>query len=324
MISGIGHLFIYLQNESAHPHHIKENLPYSKFLRIRSICSKLDDYDKYGADFASFFTRRGYPSQVIKSAQQKARAFIRDQLLNPVVKTQVEDNLQNKMVAITQFHPTDSSFKDTIRKNWHLLGSPGTRVVHQTEIIYGIRHPKNLKDHLVRAQESLSKPTLWGLQQAPELCRQTRVSSADTAVIDRSGTIRSKFDRRKFRTRKKVCCKSNNLIYAIECTPEGLAWPVNRPLQKYHKGTDGLPSWSSFFQNEWPHRLTGCETVSLSFVKFLLMMGTDNTMNKQRGSGNTASTAITPSEWTEMTICQVETWCSPSLIKSFYHCHPNN
>ena len=61
----------------------------------------------------------------------------------------------------------DSSFKDTIRKNWHLLGSPGTRVVHQIQIIYSNRRPKNLKDHLVRAQVSLPKPTLWGLQQAP-------------------------------------------------------------------------------------------------------------------------------------------------------------
>ena len=77
--------------------------------------------------------------------------------------------MQNKVVAVTQFHPKDSSFKDTIQQNWHLVSFPGTRVIHQTEIIYGNRSPKNLKDYLVRAQVILPKPTLMGLKQAPEL-----------------------------------------------------------------------------------------------------------------------------------------------------------
>ena len=36
--------------------------------------------------------------------------------------------------------------------------------------------------------------------------------------VDTSSTIRGNFDRRTFRTLQNVTCKSNNLIYALECT----------------------------------------------------------------------------------------------------------
>ena len=205
------------------------------------------------------------------------RAIPRDLLLNPEAKQLVEEIKQNKVVVITQFHPTDSSFKDTIHKNWHLLGSPGTRVIHQTEIIYGNRCPKNLKDHLVRAQVLLPKPSLWVLKQAPELHGQTQVKRCPDSftcryckLIDRSGTIRSKFDRHKFWTRRKVCCKSNNVIYAIEFTRCGMHYVGetkrdwrDRLTDHFRNITreDGFPTWPPFLQNEWPHRLTGCETV---------------------------------------------------------------
>ena len=50
----------YMRYESAHQHHIRETLPYSEFLRICHICSKLEDYDTFSTDFPSFFARRGY------------------------------------------------------------------------------------------------------------------------------------------------------------------------------------------------------------------------------------------------------------------------
>ena len=65
---------------------------------------------------------------------------------------------------------------------------------------------------------------MMGLRQAPELRGKPRIKRCPDLFkcryckrIDTSGIIRSKFDRSKHRTRQRVCCKSNNLIYAIEC-----------------------------------------------------------------------------------------------------------
>ena len=143
-------------------------------------------------------------------------------LLHPPPKNKNDDD---SIKAITQFHPTDRSFKDAIKKNWDLLGTPGTRVIHQSQVTFGHRRPKNLRDHLVSAQVAMpQQPTMFGLRQAPELHgRRPAKRCPDIFTcryckhIDTNGTIKSKYDNRSFRTRTQVCCKSNNLIYAIKC-----------------------------------------------------------------------------------------------------------
>ena len=84
---------------------------------------------------------------------------------------QKNKNGDDSIKAITQFHlATDRSFKDTIKKNWDILGTPGTRVVHQAQVTFVNRCPKNLTDHLVTAQVAMpQQPTMFGLRQAPEL-----------------------------------------------------------------------------------------------------------------------------------------------------------
>ena len=220
----------YMRFESSHPHHIKTNLPFSEFLRIRRNCSRDVDYNRHSLLFTEFFTRRGYPLDLVSEARERARDIPRSDLFKPNPKKVGKDQNDGTVKAISTFHPTDRFFREAIEKNWELLGSPGTRVVHQTEVIFSKRRPKNLKDHLVRAEVKLPEPTMMGLRQAPELRGQTpRVKRCPDIfkcryckLIDKSGKIVSKYSKRAFRTRERVCCKSNNLIYAIECTLCGM------------------------------------------------------------------------------------------------------
>ena len=65
---------------------------------------------------------------------------------------------------------------------------------------------------------------MFGLRQAPELhgrrhikrCKD-RFTCDYCKLIDTNGDIQCRYNKRKFRTRRQVCCRSNNLIYAIEC-----------------------------------------------------------------------------------------------------------
>ena len=100
----------YMRHESSHPHHIKQNLPYSEFLRLRRNCSRDSDFELRCDQFTKFFTRRGYPMTPIILARAKARDVTRESLLNPTPKNKTKNDT---VKAITQFHPTDRVFKDT-------------------------------------------------------------------------------------------------------------------------------------------------------------------------------------------------------------------
>ena len=140
----------YLHYTSVHPKACRTSIPYSQFLRIRRICTTLEDYDKHAKDFACFFLDRGYPSQTITEAMIRARRQERQSLLIPNKKRDSRDN--DTVILVTTYHPTEKTLVNTTRKNWNMLGkSPNTDHLFQKRLLIGYRRPKNLKDLLVRS-----------------------------------------------------------------------------------------------------------------------------------------------------------------------------
>ena len=71
----------YLLYKSAHPKNCKDSIPYSQFLRIRRICTKITDYDKHVIEYCTHFQRRGYPNTLLETAALAARRVQRNTLL---------------------------------------------------------------------------------------------------------------------------------------------------------------------------------------------------------------------------------------------------
>ena len=140
----------YLVYKSSHPQRCKDSIPYSQFLRIRRICSDIQDFDIHVVTFATYFLQRGYPLDLIKEAALKARETNRLSLLHPGVKN--KDN-NDKVFLITTYHPHDHSLRNILFQNWDILGrSPTTDFVHKRKLMCGYRRPKNLRDHLMTAK----------------------------------------------------------------------------------------------------------------------------------------------------------------------------
>ena len=71
----------YLLYSSCHPTHCKQGLPYSQFLRIRRICTHIEDFDSKVLNMADHFVRRGYPIELVSNSMLKARRQNRVELL---------------------------------------------------------------------------------------------------------------------------------------------------------------------------------------------------------------------------------------------------
>ena len=143
----------YVLYSSAHPQICKDSIPYSQFLRIRRICSNIDDFDLNAIFLSQFFLRRGYPLELVQNAALLARRKDRAELLNHQRPTTQETQNSDRIFLITTYHPNDSTLKDIIFKNWKILGSSTTtRHIYEKRLMVGYRRPKNLRDLLVRAK----------------------------------------------------------------------------------------------------------------------------------------------------------------------------
>ena len=147
----------YLLYKSAHPRNCKDSIPYSQFLRIRRICTNIEDFDKHIINFCLHFQRRGYPPPLLEKAALAARRIPRNNLLNKN-KTDTETKA-SKLIMVTRYHPHHDILRDIVIDNWDFLGkTTTTQFLHDQKIMVGYRRPKNLRDMIVRADVRLKVP----------------------------------------------------------------------------------------------------------------------------------------------------------------------
>ena len=208
----------YLLYSSSHPKHCKQGLPYSQFLRIRRLCTDIDDFDTKVINMGTHFLRRGYPRTLIENAILKARRQNRDELINPPPKAVVS---QNQTFLITTYHPHFGDFKQIVNTNWDMLAKSGhTSDLFDHKYITGFRRLPNLKDKLVNARVKCeTTPTVHTTRpKAGKRCKRAAKGKCRYCPkIDHSGHITSTFSAREYTTKCNVDCKSSNIIYCITC-----------------------------------------------------------------------------------------------------------
>ena len=166
------------------------------------------------------FLSRGYPEEPLLQAIAKTSALKRSNLLAP--RTPQSSSDPKEPEAIPTYHPTQNNFREITTENWDLLGSPGTQNLIEAQVVFGNRHPKNSWEHLVRAAiKTATDPTVPTSTNKDKECGSPGRCKY-CPRLDLSGLIRSKIGGRQFRSRILVNCRSNNLIYAIECTCCGM------------------------------------------------------------------------------------------------------
>ena len=208
----------YLAYDSAHPEHIKKSLPYSQLLRVRRICSKLEDFDRNAVLLASHFHRRGYPDDIIEQAIIDVRRKDRQSLLQPSTKPPSSE-LNENLFLISTHLIGHNPLKEIVQQNWKILGRTNTtQNIFSNKITFGQRRNKNLRDILVRAQLPQKPPKPLPAPGDRPMHPCPRINCRYCCRLDKTGNITSKSTGRSYFARSKVSCQSNNLIYCLTCT----------------------------------------------------------------------------------------------------------
>ena len=104
----------YLLHSSSHPQHVKNAIPFSQFLRLRSLCS--DDTDSKCEEICQFFKKRGYPDSTETTGKHRAQEIDRETAL------QTSQNEETDRIPFTlTYHSQNLVIKNVILKNFKIL-----------------------------------------------------------------------------------------------------------------------------------------------------------------------------------------------------------
>ena len=187
----------YLRFDSSHQGHCCKSLPYSQFLRVRRICSHDTDYIRHGQNLIQYILERGYPKQLLMDTFNQVKGFTRESLLE-IKHACIQGSLekpQDKVFAISTFHPTYCDFRGVITDNWDLLPAPSTKSLYESKVVYGNKRPKNLRDMLVSARVKYDTLESRALDSSKDLV-QVKNTFKYCPKLDLSGQIIGIHDKR--------------------------------------------------------------------------------------------------------------------------------
>ena len=197
----------YLPFQSSHPWHIKKNIPYNLARRIRTIVDDDGTEAKRLFELTEDLQRQGYPSKLIESGLQRAKAIPKQDLRAskpappndnkiPMVTTYNENN--------PEIYPQVATLFDILKEDDETKGA-----FRNKHLIKAKRQEKNLKKLLCRAKFPLC-------DDDPQVrkCGKPRCKLCDCLHTGREITLENG---RVFKVRNSMNCETTNVIYLLKC-----------------------------------------------------------------------------------------------------------
>ena len=130
----------YLYEQSNHPISLKDSIPYSQALRIKTICSTTSEFNKNWEIITKRFSETGYPENLVNEQVDKVKNIKRRQLLLTNKKT-----TQNRIPVSITYHKYLPNISKIFTKNWNILQiSPTLQKVFDKKPMITYKRNKNL------------------------------------------------------------------------------------------------------------------------------------------------------------------------------------
>ncbi len=200
----------YLSPESCHPRHCTSSIPYSQSLRLRRICSTDQDFRTRTKELKTYLTARGYDGSVVDLQIDRAASLTSERALQPSGR---QEQTVSRVPLVVSFYPGLPRLNRILRRHLPVLHiSERLQQAIPEAPLLSFRRPPNLRDMLVRAQlKTPAPPTNTG--NAP--CGGRRCKTCN--LIMNTNSFKSHCMGRTYKTRSSFTCKTNNIVYLIQC-----------------------------------------------------------------------------------------------------------
>ena len=201
----------YLHYRSAHPSHVKNNIPYSQFLRLRRLCSQEEDFVARCTDMTNHLKCRGYPSNIISKALEQVHKISRSQSLQYQQKTQTQ-----RVPFVVTHNPHNPPLKKWFRDFLpYLHSNPRLQKAIPEPPILGERNSHSLRDMLMPSV--LPEPNHGQEDPGCFSCKKSRCIICTKHLVQ-TPTFSSASTSQTFTIRHKMTCETSNLIYLLFCS----------------------------------------------------------------------------------------------------------
>ena len=200
--------YAYLHYQSCHPTHVKNNIPFGQFSRIKRICSLDADYITQSLDLKKKLLSRGYPIKLINQAYEKCNKLNRQDLL----KDKEDTDNKKQIILTTTYNPPNNHLSNSIKKYKFTLNTSAHKPFYENlKFITAYKRGPSIRDKLVRSQLS---PTITLKTRGSSPCNRP---CATCPLMSTTEYITSTSNQTKHKIRMCYNCTSTNVIYVITC-----------------------------------------------------------------------------------------------------------
>ena len=205
----------FLHSKSAHPKTLKDSIPYSQALRIKRICSTIQEFNKHSDNLLKRFVERGYKEFFIKEQIKRVEYLNRDSLL----EEKTRNNEPNIYLSVT-YSRALPNLKEVMLKHWHILKvNPMFEKIFEKPPLLSFRRNKNLKDLIgsnVIENGKIKKRVTPKIKGKCSPCFSSKKNLCCNQIKDTT-TFQSNQTKKIFDIYHNVNCKSKHIIYLLEC-----------------------------------------------------------------------------------------------------------
>ena len=210
----------YLHYSSYHVPHVKVSLPKSQFMRIRRICTKLEDYEKNSLSFIKFFVSRGYNKEALMKVSDEVKKMNREELLNHKKQLTTNTQHQKRTTLVVTWSHKFTQISKILHHNYSRICKqyPQFKETFPEPPMVAYKGTKNLRNHFVRANH-WEKLKIGNNDNSKRKPHNTKLHH----LMNNTGTIEDKKTGRKFNIVGGKPSDSN-VIYAAECLRHNLLY----------------------------------------------------------------------------------------------------
>ncbi|KAL8598101.1 hypothetical protein ACOMHN_030387 [Nucella lapillus] len=201
--------------KSCHPRHCRRGIPFGQCIRIHRICSREDTFHLRCAQLRERLLNRGYPERLIQGAISRVKKMTRQNTLNYARKTKCD-----RVPFVITHNPTHPPLGKWLKELMPTLHqSRRMRKAMPNPRIVGERICHNLRRLLMQSRlppHNPPSPPPDSDQPGRYKCTSKRCVVCQLYLLQTT-TFSSVRTGQTFSIRDRVSCKTNNLIYLMDC-----------------------------------------------------------------------------------------------------------
>ena len=150
---------LYLQSDSCHPKQSFKGIQKGVALRLRRICTTVEEYDTKSKEYTAYLVARGHDPLSVLSTFESTRNLSVAEARRKVLR-----DSHTRVVFPTTFNPRGPNVRAIVKKHSHLLSkSLAAKKVFPNGVMVAYKREQNLKELLTRADPYSIKSAITDL-----------------------------------------------------------------------------------------------------------------------------------------------------------------